>query len=54
MKWSQAIAINAVVIIGFGVVNLGGTLTSAQIIPDSTLPINSDVNLEQNRLIILV
>jgi len=52
MKWSQAIATNAVVIIGFGVVNLGGTLTSAQIIPDSTLPINSDVNLEQHRLII--
>jgi len=52
MKWSQAIAINAVVIIGFGVVNPGGTLTEAQIIPDSTLPINSDVNLEQNRLII--
>jgi filamentous hemagglutinin family protein len=52
MKWSQAIAINAVVIIGFGVVNPGGALTLAQIIPDSTLPINSDVNLEQNRLII--
>jgi filamentous hemagglutinin family protein len=52
MKWSQAIAINAVVIIGFAAVNLGGTLTSAQIIPDSTLPINSDINLEQNRLII--
>ncbi len=52
MKWSQASAINAVIIIGFGVVNPGGTLTSAQIIPDNTLPINSDVNLEQNRLII--
>ena len=52
MKWSHAIATNAVVIIGFGAVNLGGTLTSAQIIPDSTLPINSEVNLEQNRLII--
>ena len=52
MKWSQAIATNAVVIIGFAAVNPGGTLTLAQIIPDSTLPINSDVNLEQNSLII--
>jgi filamentous hemagglutinin family protein len=52
MRWSQAIAINAVVIIGFGMVNPGGTLTEAQIISDSTLPINSDIKLEQNRLII--
>ncbi|MBE9128505.1 MULTISPECIES: filamentous hemagglutinin N-terminal domain-containing protein [unclassified Coleofasciculus] len=47
MKWSQAIAI-----IALGLSEVSGTQTLAQIIPDSTLPINSDINLEQNRLII--
>lgn len=47
MKWSHV-----VIFIGLAVANLSGTLAVAQIIPDATLPVSSEVNLEQNRLII--